>query len=149
MNRLEMARRIAERVPILVQRDAAEWKHLEKLRQQFVNDYAISRIPKLTLDEYVIGKGKNNPSFCYQVERELDLMGRILGATADKFGVYYGERRNDPTRRYQPTEMQGDTPKDAFASVKAAIVDLLQSKDTALAAFNEISLLSLATDVIF
>jgi hypothetical protein len=44
-----------------VQRDAAEWKHLEKLREQFVNDYAISRIPKLTLDEYVIGKGKNNP----------------------------------------------------------------------------------------
>jgi hypothetical protein len=113
--------------PFWAQRDAAEWKHLEKLRQQFVSDYAISRIPKLTIDEYVIGKGKNNPSFCYRVERELDRMGRILGATADKFGVYYGERRNDPTRGYQHTEMWGATPKAAFASVKAAIVDLLRA----------------------
>ncbi len=88
MNRLEMARRITERVPVLMQRDAAEWKHLEKLRQQFVTDYAVSRIPQLTIDE---------------------------------------ERRNHPTRRYQHTEMWGDTPKEAFASVREAIVDLLRA----------------------
>jgi uncharacterized protein DUF3883 len=129
MNRLEMARLIDEHVPVLVQRDAAEWKHLERLRQQFATDYAVSRIPRLTLDEYVIGKGRDNRSFCYRVERELDRMGRILGARADKFGVYYGERKNDPSRRYQNTQMWGDTPKEAFASVKEAIVDLLQAAE--------------------
>src|SRR5260370_33597899 len=126
MNRLEMARRITERVPVLMQRDAAEWKHLEKLRQQFVTDYAVSRIPQLTIDEYVIGKGSGNRSFCYRVERELDRMGRILGATADKFGGYYGERRNDRTRGYQHTQMWGDTPQEAFAPVRRAQDDLLR-----------------------
>ncbi len=106
-----------------------EWKHLERLRQQFATDYAVSRILRLTLDEYVIGKGGDNRSFCYRVERELDGIGRILGATADKFGVYYGERKNDPSRRYQHTQMWGDTPKEAFASVKKAIVDLLQAAE--------------------
>ncbi len=125
MNRLEMARRIDEHVPVLVQRDAAEWKHMERLRQRFVTDYAVARIPRLTLDEYVIGKGRDNPSFCYRVERELDRMGRILGARADKFGIYYGGRRNDPYRKYRHSQIWGDTAKEAFATIKKAIVDLL------------------------
>ncbi len=129
MNRLEMSGRIAERVPVLAKRDAAEWKHLEKLRQQFVADYAVSRIPRLTLDEYVIGKGRDNRSFCYRVERELDRLGRILGATADKFGVYYGGRRNEASRKYQHTDMWGASAEGAFASVKTAIVDLLRAAE--------------------
>src|SRR5580765_2203191 len=124
-----MARRIDEIVPVLVQQDAAEFKHLEKLRQQFVRDYVVSRIPRLTLDEYVIGRGSGNKSFCYRVERELDRMGRILGARADKFGVYYGWRKNDAARRYQHAQIWGATPEEAFASVKTAIVDLLRAAE--------------------
>ncbi len=124
-----MARRIDEHVPVLVQRDAMEWKRMERLRLQFVTDYAVARIPRLTLDEYVIGKGSNKQSFCYRIERELDRMGRILGARADKFGIYYGGRRNDPSRGYQHSQMWGDTAEEAFASIKKAIVDLLRAAE--------------------
>jgi Domain of unknown function (DUF3883) len=130
MNRLEMARHIEERLPVLVQREAEEWKHMEMLRRKFVRDYAVSRIPVLTLDEYVIGKGSEHRSFCYRVERELDRMGRILGTPADRFGVYYGGRKNAPARKYQHSQMWGDTAEEAFTSVKKAIVELLRAAES-------------------
>src|SRR5579872_683220 len=109
MNDFEMTRYIAKRVPVLARQDAQKWKHAERLRQRFTRDYSFTRIPKLALDEYVIGKGKDNLSFCYRLERELDDLGRILGATADKFGVYYGGRKSDPSRRYRHTTIWGQS----------------------------------------
>lgn len=93
MNRLDMSQEIAKRVPLLSKRDKDEWKNAEKIRREFVFDYPVSQIRSMTLDEYVIGKGRNNRSFCYRLEREMDSLGRILGATASKFGIYYGRTK--------------------------------------------------------
>jgi hypothetical protein len=127
MNRLDMAKIIAERVPILAQRDGDEWREAEQLRADFVADFPLQRIPELTLDEYVIGKGAGNRSFCYRLEREMDLLGKIVGATAFKFGVYFGRTKSDAVAKYRFASHWGSTAGDAFSSVKAAIVQLLQA----------------------
>lgn len=127
MNRLNMHEEIGRLVPILAQRDEEEWKRGESLRKSFVSDYPIKKIPALKLDEYVIGKGADNRSFCYRIEREMDELGRILGATALKFGVYYGRTKSDPSERYRFAAHWGKSPEMVFASVKRAIVDLLRA----------------------
>ena len=127
MNRLEMREEIANWVPKLAQGYQDEWKRVASLRKGFVSDYPTKRIATLRLDEYVIGKGADNPSFCYRLERETDALGRILGATAFKFGVYYGRTKSDASERYRFASHWGNSLKEAFASVKQEIVDLLQA----------------------
>lgn len=127
MNRVEMANLISERVPLLKKRAEFELKEAERLRKQFVTDYPISKIGRLTLDEYVIGKGNINRSFCYRLERELDSLGRILGARADKFGLYYGKTRNDATMKYRFAKHWGANKVAVFKTIKQAIVNLLKA----------------------
>ena len=129
MNLLEMAEEIAKKVPLLAKRDKDEWKNAKKLRARFVADYPISKIRSMSLDEYVIGKGSNNRSFCYRLEREMDSLGRILGANAFKFGVYYGRTKSDPSERYRFSSIWGSNAKEAFTSVRDAIVHLLEDAD--------------------
>lgn len=131
MNRIEMKTHIAERVPFLKIQYKTELKEAEKLRTQFMKDYPASKISRMTLDEFVIGKGSANRSFCYRLERELDILGRILGATANKFGVYYGRTKSDATMKYRFAQHWGSNKNTAFKAVKHAIVSLLQaaSKD--------------------
>jgi len=127
MNRLEMKLHISERVPFLLMQCKNELKEAEKLRKQFVTDYPFSKINRMTLDQYVIGKGSSNHSFCYRLERELDSLGRILGATASKFGVYYGKSGNDSTRKYRFAQHWGTDKDTAFKAVKQSIIGLLQA----------------------
>jgi hypothetical protein len=127
MNRLAMAEKIARLVPMLAKRDSDEWKRAEQLRTNFVADYSLKRIAALSLDEYVIGKGAENRSFCYRIEREMDILGKIVGSPALRFGIYYGRTKNDPTRRYRYASRWGNDSNEAFAAVKQAVVDLLQA----------------------
>lgn len=127
MNRLEMQAIIKDRVPFLIEQYQHAWKEYEELRQAFVKDYPIERIGNLLLDEYVIGKGADNRSFCYRIERELDQLGRILGATASKFGVYYGKTKSNKTMQYRFASHWGETVDQAFIAVKKSITDLLNT----------------------
>ena len=127
MNRLEMQAIIKDRVPFLIEQYQHAWKEYEELRQAFVKDYSIERIGNLLLDEYVIGKGADNRSFCYRIERELDQLGRILGATASKFGVYYGKTKSNKTMQYRFASHWGKTVDQAFIAVKKSITDLLNT----------------------
>ena len=127
MNRLEMAEEIAKWVPTLAEDYKDEWKRLEQLRARFVADYPPADIPALTLDDYVIGKGKGNKSFCYCIEREMDNLGMIRGANSFKFGVYYGHTKKDATVKYRCARRWGATVDEAFTAIKQAIVNLLNA----------------------
>jgi hypothetical protein len=127
VNRLDMAGEIAKRVPMLAKRDEDEWLEAEKLRKAFVADYPLQRISNLALDEYLIGKGSGNRSFCYRLEREMDTLGKIVGATAFKFGVYFGRTKSDATDKYRFATRWGSNPNEALTAVKQAIVQLLQA----------------------
>jgi len=126
MNTNEMKRHMDERIPYLKDVFKKEWQKNEKLRKCFVKDYPISKIADLELDDYVIGKGKDNKSFCYRIERELDQLGGILGLSARKFGVYYGQLGEDKRKKYRFVEHWGESLDEAFLSVKTAIENLLR-----------------------
>jgi hypothetical protein len=127
MNRMAMAKEISARVPLLADLDKDKWKKAEDLRSDFVRYYTTDRILALKLDEYVIGKGGNNHSFCYRIEREMDSLGRILGATAFKFGVFFGHIKSDPVDQYRFRQRWGNGVDEAFVAVKRAISDLLEA----------------------
>ncbi|MFN8382081.1 MAG: DUF3883 domain-containing protein [Anaerolineales bacterium] len=127
MNRLDMAEKIKTRVPFLVKEFAEDLENGEKLRKKFVADFPISKIRAMGIDEYVIGKGADNRSFCYRIEREMDSLGRILGATAFKFGVYFGRTKSDTSHEYRASNIWKASGKEAFPFVKEAIAELLEA----------------------
>lgn len=54
----------------------------------------------MRIDEYVIGKGAQNKSFCYEIEngKYKDLYLSIKGGTAGKFGIYSSHPKNKVDR---------------------------------------------------
>ncbi len=89
-----------------------ERKHLYKLRTAFANQFSAKALSNLKVEDYVIGKGEH--TFCYKIERELDGLGRIIGATADKFGIYYGRTKHDSTVKYRETKIWGNNSITAY-----------------------------------
>ena len=65
-----------------------EDKEVERLRKQFIKRFTRTTIESMRLDDFVQGKGNHN-TFCYGVEWELDRLGRIVGSTCIKFGIYW------------------------------------------------------------
>lgn len=98
-------------------------KTLNKLRAAFVKDFSLKHIAEMKIDEYVIGKG--NETFCYKLERELDGLGRTLGATAFKFGVYYGVIKGDNEYKYRHSDKWGSNYKVAFQNIRIALIELI------------------------
>ena len=93
----------------------------EILRTKFINDYNMLSIQKLSLEDYVIGINKN--SFCNRLENELDDLGSIKGATAIKFGIYFGKLGKDKTQKYRIAEGRYGTNLDiAFEKIKQEIM---------------------------
>ncbi len=108
-------------------------KELYQLRSKFIKYFNRNKIFKMEIDDYVIGvhSHKNNSNlinnFCYGLERQLDGLGRTLGATAFKFGVYYGQVESDKTDKYRFVKKFGTTHQEAFQNVKTALIELINS----------------------
>lgn len=138
MNRQSMEEQILMHVPRLAEEEKDRWKNAEKIRGDFVRDFSPAKISAMQLDDFVIGKGAENRSLCYRLEREMDDLGRILGATAFKFGVYYDK----VNKEYKFSKKWGSSAQQAFLSVKAEILALIQAasrKDVATLDQNRIS----------
>ncbi len=90
------------------------------VRGEFLRAYPLNHLKDITLDEYVIGKG--TPSFCARVEAKTKAWASIQGATAYKFGIYYGRTKSESEMKYRFTQKFGDTKKKAFDSVKEALL---------------------------
>ena len=99
-----------------------ERKPLYAARSRFVKAFSRENIESMTVDEYIEGKG-NKDTFCYGLERTLDGLGRITGATSSKFGVYYSKKEG----KYIPSKKYGDTYRSAFKAVKEEILALLDA----------------------
>lgn len=105
-------------------------KHLYTTRDRFCNFFSMKKIANMDIDEFVSGKGVPSVgfNFCYTLERELDELGRILGSTAIKFGIYFGTTSTDSKRMYRFSnkhKVGNGTYQEAFADVKQSILDLL------------------------
>lgn len=92
-------------------------------RGRFLREFPVSRLKNLSIDDYIIGKGK--PSFCAFVEAKTKAWANIQGATSDKFGIYFGRTKSDPIKKYRFTKKFGDNKSQAFRAVKSAVVALV------------------------
>lgn len=109
------------------------YKELEKLRADFKERFTPQKIRNLTIDEYVLGRridGKiNEDTFCYWVERKTIDLGVIIGARADKFGLYCDVE----TQKYRYLkEFQNEN--EALKFLKNRIINLIlygKNKDLA------------------
>ena len=78
----------------------------------------------MKLDDYVIGH--QSPTFCTHVEVKTRPWANIQGATANKFGIYFGKTKDDANKKYRFTAKFGSTAEEAFHAVKKALMALIQ-----------------------
>jgi hypothetical protein len=107
-------------------------EELYQLRSAFVKYFNRNKIADMLIDDYVAGVDlpKKGFNFCYGLERQLDGLGRIIGATAFKFGVYYGRTKSDSKYEYRFTQKFGKTYQEAFENVREAILQLLNAGES-------------------
>ena len=94
-------------------------------RGKFLSLYPLKNLKNMTLDEYVIGKG--TASFCACVEAKTKAWANMQGATANKFGIYFGKTKSDSTMQYRFTKKFGKNQKEAFKQVKEALLSLVKA----------------------
>jgi len=105
---------------------------LEEKRQKFLKLFPKEKLMTLKLENYALQKGEKGSknSFCYWLENELKELGNIHGATARKFGIYFGVSKSEPTEhKWRITSRFGNAKEDAFNNIKSAIISLLNYAD--------------------
>ena len=107
--------------------EQSHYREREKLQREFVSKFPPSRIPHLSLDDYVEGKGSKD-SFCYWVEVQTTKLGQIKGSNASKFGVFFDKE----TEHYKFTEKfkSFKTESAAFIFLRDEIVRLIKAGST-------------------
>jgi len=78
----------------LLNKATAGEKFNDKLKEEFLQEWPLNRILTISIDEYVIGKGQQNKSLCYALEKGKykNLFLGISGGSASKFGIYWNEK---------------------------------------------------------
>jgi Domain of unknown function (DUF3883) len=104
--------------------DRAHEDYAARVRGEFLQKFSLKRLANLEVDDYVIGL--QSPTFCTYVEVKTRPWANIQGATADKFGIYFGKTKYDQERKYRFAAKFGATPIEAFESVKTALLNLVQ-----------------------
>lgn len=104
--------------------DSAREARAENSRGEFLQQFPKSKLKDLTLAEYAIGQ--QTLSFCTAVEVKTKSWANINGATAKKFGIYYGRIKSDPIRKYRFSSKFGKNKIEAFSSVKRAVLSLIE-----------------------
>jgi len=94
-------------------------------RGNFLQAFPHKKLKTLTINNYVTGKGK--ASFCNYIEAKTKRCGNIQGATATKFGIYFGRTKSDPTKIYRFTKKFGRNKNEAFKNIKLAILNLISA----------------------
>lgn len=92
-------------------------------RGEFIDAFPISKLRILALEDYVIGLKKT--SFCYRVESQTRTWANIQGATAFKFGIYFGCTKSDPKKIYRFSSKFGSTKTASFKAVRSALTELV------------------------
>jgi hypothetical protein len=95
-----------------------------RTRGEFLAAFPQNRLRDLTIDSYVIGH--QSPTFCDYVEVKTRDWANIQGATAFKFGIYFGKTKSDRQKTYRFTNKFGNSKEGAFAAVKGALLDLVR-----------------------
>ena len=103
------------------------FEKLENERKEFLNRFPENKLFSMSIEEYSIGGEKSEKSFCYWIENRLQGLGNIHGATAFKFGIYFGKTKSDLYQKYRFTKRFGTSETEAFQNIKTTIISLLES----------------------
>lgn len=95
-----------------------------RARGLFIEAFPAKSLATLKLKDYVIGLQK--PTFCTFVEVTTRYWARITGATAFKFGVYFGKTKFDSKKEYRFAEKYGSSVAAAFKTVGKSLVNLVE-----------------------
>ena len=105
----------------------------QQLWDAFLKEWPIERLRSMRLEEYT-AVGQDH-TFTAWIERRLDTLGSIWGGSSFKFGIF--SRRDKTakasgngdsyTDKYGWYSKYGATPEDAFAKVKAAVLNVAEA----------------------
>lgn len=115
-----LIKKFQKKMPSLEMRE----NELEKLRESFVADFSVQKLKNITKEEYAIHEGRRD-TFCFRIENELVNLGNIHGATAIKFGLYYGKKGEDTAQKYRCSAKFGETADEAMDRIRKELVMLL------------------------
>ena len=114
---------------IRLREDASKYSiYNEQLREEFLKEWPLDRILTMSIDDYVIGKGAQNKSFCYALEtgKYQSLFMGIGGGGSSKFGIYW----NEDTKSYK-TQSNKIIPEseleDRFNKLKSDLYEIIQA----------------------
>ncbi len=107
-----------------------EWKidiaHRDSLRKQFLKQFPLELMERISIDDYAIGR--NDDNFSYSIEQTYKDLGYIFGSTSKKFGVYFGELKPDHSKHWRiGNKSLGGDVNEAFLTVREEIVKLIKS----------------------
>jgi hypothetical protein len=103
---------------------------LYQLKEAFLQEWPLSRIKGLTLDEYT---NLDKTSFCYWLEAKTTDLGSIWGGSAYKFGIYKRKDTDTTTKvdhrstdgEYAWFSKYGQTKVEAFEKVRSLLVEII------------------------
>ena len=98
-------------------------KFCNELLKKFYKKYNLDSISTLTLDDYILGKGKD--TFCYVVEYESDRLGGVRGSYPSmKYLVYYSK---EGKYTWKKNCSFGNNENEIFDNVKSCLIELIKS----------------------
>lgn len=109
----------------LLNKATAGEKFNDKLKEEFLQEWPLDRILTMSIDEYVIGRGQQNKSLCYALEKGKykNLFLGISGGSASKFGIYW----NKKTNKYQDQANNEISELDQrFSKLKSDLYEILK-----------------------
>ena len=106
---------------------------LYALWDSFLDAWPIQRLREMSLDEYT--NLNRDDAFVYWLEKRTEKLGSVWGGSAFKWGVY---RRQNTAKvisgpgmasnpQYAWYDRYGDSPEEAFATVKAGLIQLAEA----------------------
>ncbi len=128
---------------------AQKYQERYRIWDEFLQEWPVERVKRMTLDEYVIGSGKG--SFCWWLELGTKKLGSIRGGSAFKFGVYRIRNPKDSQHTghasdgtYAWEKKYGNTAEEAFQAVKTRILEVIRATQNGMRSAEEIDNIDLA-----
>ncbi len=112
--------------------DITEKTERERIWEEFLKTWPLSRLKKMTLDEYT--NLHKSDSFCYWMEKVTESLGSIWGGSSYKFGIYRrGNVEKDDARKGYKTDGEyawvlkfGAKREDAFNQVRNSVFQVAE-----------------------
>lgn len=95
-------------------------------REKFIQEYPLSSINNISLEEYALGTDEYKESFCYKLEfgKYKNLGIGIGGGTAAKYGIY---RKKDTKKYYGLNNKEIEEPQEYWIEFRTQLYDFLNN----------------------